>query len=81
MRRMSESEPRIVCWAPIWDKARVGVGLERLVLRSGEAESTVLAFDESGRSFRLDYRLAWDVGWRVHTARLEVATEARSLST
>ena len=79
---MGESEQRVVCWAPTWDKAREGVGLERLVLRAGEAESTVLAFDEAGRSFRLAYRLTWDDRWYVRTAYLEVEAEGgpRSLA-
>ncbi len=77
---MDESSCRVVCWAPVWDKHRKGVGLEQLVLVDREAASTILAFDEAGRPFRLVYRLVWDVGWRLRTARLDVTTGAFSRS-
>jgi len=77
---VAESPRRVICWAPIWNKDREGVGLEHLLLWERAAESTVLTFDEAGRAFRLTYHLAWDAGWRLHTARLWVTTEAGSRS-
>jgi uncharacterized protein len=70
----------VICWAPIWNKDREGVGLELLLLSEQEAESTVLSFDEAGHAFRLTYRLAWDAAWRLRTARLEVTTATGSRS-
>ena len=77
---MGESLRRVICWAPVWDKAREGVGLEQLLLRDRTAESAILAFDQAGRPFRLTYQLAWDAAWRIRTARLEVTTENDSRS-
>jgi uncharacterized protein len=75
---MGECKRRVVCWAPIWDKDREGVGLEHLLLADREAESTILAFDEAGHPFRLIYRLGWDEAWRLRTARLDVTTDTVS---
>lgn len=77
---MGQSPGRVICWTPIWNKDREGVGLEHLLLRDREAESTILEFDEAGHPFRLTYHLAWDVAWRLRTARLDVTTEAPSRS-
>lgn len=73
---MPDAGCRVVAWAPIWDKAREGVGLEHLLLRAGAADSVVLAFDEEGRPFRLAYALEWDAAWRLREARLAVTTGA-----
>jgi hypothetical protein len=73
---------RAICWTPIWNKDRGGVGLEHLLLTDGVADSVVLAFEEDGRPFRLTYRLTWDDSWWVRDVHLVVATErsTRSLS-
>lgn len=73
---------RTICWTPIWNKDRAGVGLEHLLLTERAADSVVLAFDEERGPFRLAYRLAWDESWRLRDAELVVATERfnRSLS-
>ena len=73
---------RTICWAPIWNKDREGVGLEHLLLAERLADSVVLAFDEEHGAFRLTYRLTWDESWRLRDAALVVATErsTRSLS-
>ena len=73
---MDEPPRRAVCWTAIWDKRREGLGLEHLLLGDREAESTILAFDEAGRPFRLIYRLEWDAAWRLRTARLDVTADA-----
>ena len=77
-----QSEGRTVCWTPIWNKDREGVGLEHLLLTERAADSVILAFDEERGPFRLTYRLAWDESWRLREAELVVATErsTRSLS-
>lgn len=72
---VADSRCRAICWTPIWDRQRAGVGLENLLLRAGSADSVVLAFDEHGQPFRLAYRLAWDDAWRLRDARLAVTTE------
>jgi uncharacterized protein len=56
------------------------MGLEHLLLGDHEAESTILAFDEAGRPFRLIYRLVWDAAWRLRAAGLDVTTDAVSRS-
>ena len=73
---------RTICWVPIWNKDREGLGLEHLLLAERRADSVVLAFDEEHDPFRLTYRLTWDESWRLRDADLVVATErsTRSLS-
>ena len=73
---------RTICWVPIWNKDREGLGLEHLLLAERSADSMVLAFDERHDPFRLTYRLTWDESWRLRDAELVVATErsTRTLS-
>jgi hypothetical protein len=66
---------RSICWVPIWNKEREGVGLEHLLLAEGVANSVVLAFDGEHGPFRLTYRLAWDESWRLREAGLTLVTE------
>ena len=79
---MANARSRTICWTPIWNKDREGVGLEHLLLAGASADSVVLAFDEEHGPFRLTYRLTWDESWRLRDAELVVATErsTRSLS-
>lgn len=72
---MSRARRRTICWTPVWNKDREGLGLEHLLLADGVADSVVLAFDEERGPFRLTYRLAWDESWRLREAELVVATE------
>ena len=73
---------RAICWVPIWNKDRKGLGLEHLLLAERRADSAVLAFDEEHGPFRLTYRLTWNESWRLRDAELVVATEryTRTLS-
>jgi uncharacterized protein len=73
---------RTICWVPTWNKNRVGVGLEHLLLTERGADSVVLAFDEGQGPFRFTYRLVWDESWRLRSAELavEMAQSTRSLS-
>lgn len=71
---MTNASGRTICWAPIWNKGREGVGLEHLLLKERVADSVVLAFDEADCPFRLTYRLRWDESWLLHDAELVVAT-------
>ena len=73
---------RTICWSPIWNKDREGVGLEHLLLAQHAADSVVLALNEKHDPFRLAYRLTWDESWRLRDAELVVATErfTRSLN-
>src|SRR5262245_25365048 len=73
---------RTICWVPIWNKDREGLGLEHLLLAERTADSVVLAFDEELGPFRLTYRLTWDESWQLRDAELAVATErfTRSLN-
>jgi hypothetical protein len=75
------ADTRTICWTPIWNKEREGLGLEHLLLAAGVADSVVLGFDQQHGPFRLTYRLSWDDAWRLRAADLLVATEraARSL--
>jgi hypothetical protein len=41
------SQSRTLCWTPLWNKNREGVGLEHLVLSERGADSVVLAYDEA----------------------------------
>jgi hypothetical protein len=79
---MADTRRRTICWTPVWNKDREGVGLEHLLLAERVADSVVLAFDEERGPFRLTYRLTWDESWRLREADLVVATErpASSLS-
>ena len=81
-KEMTPARCRTICWTPIWNKDREGVGLEHLLLAERVADSVVLAFDEEHGPFRLTYRLTWDESWRLRDAELVVATErsTRSLS-
>jgi hypothetical protein len=72
---MSTAATRTICWAPTWNKARSGAGLEHLLLSAGAADSVVLAVDEDKGPFRLAYRLRWDDAWRLRHAELTVSTE------
>ena len=80
---MANARCRTICWTPIRNKKRDGVGLEHLLLAERVADSVVLAFDEKRGPFRLTYRLAWDESWRLRDAELVLATERsiRSLRT
>ena len=73
---------RTICWTPIWNEQRRGVGLEHLLLSERAADSVVLGFDEDHGPFRLSYRLTWSPSWQLDTADLILATErgARSLN-
>ncbi len=73
---------RTICWTPIWNKEREGIGLEHLLLAEHGADSIVLAFDEEHGPFRLTYRLSWDELWRLRIADLVVAMQhsTKSLS-
>ena len=73
---------RAICWTPIWNKSREGLGLEHLLLAERMADSVVLAFDEELGPFRLTYRLSWDDSWRLRDAELSLAAAhfSRALS-
>jgi len=77
---MAEALTRTICWAPIWNKGREGVGLEHLLLDERVADSVVLAFGEERGPFRLTYRLTWDESWRLREAELVVTTERSTTS-
>ena len=79
---MPSSPSRTLCWTPLWNKDREGVGLEHLVLAEHSADSVVLAYGDEQRPFRLTYRLEWDDAWRLRDAHLRITTEraTRSLS-
>ena len=66
---------RTICWTPTWNKERLGIGLEHLLVSEGVADSVILAFDEKHGPFRLTYRLTWNDAWRLRDAELVVATE------
>ena len=71
---------RAICWKPLWNKDRIGVGLEHLLLTDRSADSVVLAFDEEHGPFRLSYRLGWDASWQLHEAELISAVERSTRS-
>jgi hypothetical protein len=79
---MTKARYRTICWMPIWNKDREGVGLEHLLLSENVADSIILAFDEQHGPFRLVYRLTWDKLWRLRDADMAVETESftRSLT-
>ena len=72
---MLNSKSRTICWTPLWNKNREGVGLEHLLLADGVADSVVLAYDEEHGPFRLTYRLNWDDSWQLRAAELMLTTE------
>lgn len=70
-----DAKHRAICWEPLWNPKRSGVGLEHLLLSANQANSVMLAFDEERGPFRLTYHLRWDKQWRLLEAQLETATE------
>ena len=77
---MLNSRSRTICWRPLWNKDREGVGLEHLLLAARLADSVVLAYDEEHGPFRLTYRLNWDDSWQLHDAELILTTERSTRS-
>jgi hypothetical protein len=77
---MPNSRSRTICWTPLWNKDREGIGLEHLVLAERSADSVVLAYDEEHGPFRLFYRLTWDGSWQLRDAELGITTERTTLS-
>jgi uncharacterized protein len=77
---MTNVPSRTICWTPLWNKEREGIGLEHLLLSERMADSVVLAFDEEQGAFRLTYHLTWDESWRLKDAELVVATERSTRS-
>ena len=77
---MANARCRTICWTPIWNKCREGVGLEHLLLTDHVADSVVLAFDEEHGPFRLTYRLAWNESWQLRDAELVLNTERSTRS-
>jgi hypothetical protein len=77
---MANTRCRTICWTPLWNKDREGVGLEHLLLAEHGADSVVLAFEEEHGPFRLTYRLSWDESWQLRDAELVVATERSTQS-
>ncbi len=74
-----------VSWAPTWNPAAQGAGLEHLLLSPGSADGVVLAVDEMQGPFRLAYRLRWDpASWHLRGAELSVrvgqGVQGRSLA-
>lgn len=69
---MMEMGPRAFCWAPLWNPARPGLGLEQLLLSGRSARGAVLAFHEDGQPFCLRYQLAWDAAGLLRSADLQV---------
>jgi hypothetical protein len=63
---------RTICWRPLWNQRRAGLGLEQLLLAQRSANGTVLAFDEEGRPFSLRYQLEWDGAFNLRSADLAV---------
>jgi hypothetical protein len=78
--KVNTAQLRTICWTPIWNKDREGVGLEHLLLAECLADSVVLSFDQEHGPFRLTYRLTWDESWRLRDADLVVATECSTKS-
>lgn len=67
---------RTICWTPLWNEGRRGVGLEHLLLSERSADSVLLAVEEARGPFRLAYRLQWDEAWRLRQAAFDVAMAA-----
>ena len=76
---MTNAPRRTICWTPIWNKSREGVGLEHPLLTEGVADGVVLAFDDHG-PFRLTYHLRWDGSWQLLEGELILATERSTRS-
>jgi uncharacterized protein len=77
---MLKSRSRTICWMPLWNKDREGVGLEHLLLAERVADSVVLAYDEERGPFRFTYRLNWDASWQLRDAELLLTTEGSTRS-
>ncbi|KQP12739.1 putative glycolipid-binding domain-containing protein [Pseudorhodoferax sp. Leaf267] len=76
---------RTLCWAPLWNPAQLGIGLEHLLLTASSADSIVLAIDEERGPFRLAYRLHWTDTWQLRSATFDLTlghtTRSRQLRT
>lgn len=77
---MAHAGCRTICWIPVWNEAREGLGLEHLLLGQRAADSVVLAFDEQQGAFRLGYRLEWNESWQLEAAEFSVETGRASRS-
>jgi hypothetical protein len=71
---------RTICWTPLWNRDREGVGIEHLLLAELAADSVVVGYDEEHGPFRLTYRLTWDDTWQLRDAELSITTERFSRS-
>jgi hypothetical protein len=64
---------RAVAWSAVRDAARIGWGVEHLLLGADTADGALIAFDDAdGAPYRLAYRVTWDAHWRTRTAELAV---------
>lgn len=79
---MQPSSPVPVCWIPLWNEERPGVGLEHLLLSAQMADSVLLGIDPDEGPFRLFYQLVWDPKWSLRSAELRLETQSgvRALS-
>ena len=77
---MLNSRSRTICWMPLWNKDRIGVGLEHLLLTERVADSVVLAYNGEDGPFRFTYRLNWDASWQLRDAELHLTTERSTRS-
>jgi hypothetical protein len=50
---MATAPSRAICWTPIWNNHREGVGLEHLLVTERTADSVVLAIDDERGPFGL----------------------------
>lgn len=69
-------QTRALCWKPLWNPQRIGLGLEHLLLSPRSARSALTAFHEDGEPFTLTYRMDWDDRWQLHWADLVVERAA-----
>lgn len=79
---MQDNAPRDLCWIPTWYSDHPGLGLERVLVTTGKADSVLVAIDDDGAPFRLTYRLHWDKGGLLRSADMKArkGSQIRSLS-
>lgn len=74
---MQDAPHRDLCWVPIWNSSRSGIGLEHVRVSAGSADSILMTVDEDDVPFRLIYQLHWNDCHLLRRADLKVHKGSR----
>lgn len=71
---------REMVWAPVWDPAREGWGVELARLEGRRATSSAILFDDGGAPFEMSWRIEWDERWCVRSVDVRTMRNASARS-